>query len=353
MGCGGSKDDADAPGTISSPTFVTSLPSGELCIACKQSLNVITSGGEPVRQIPKMDAPRGIVAMGDVLFVSELNTHCVRKLKLGDGSQLASFGSKGAGDGELQFPGCVRACSHTHTHHTYYRNQRYVTASCVRSTHPSPGLPRLARGLACMGDTLYVADWGNKRVVALSMDLTFKFSFRKGADAMEPCGIAASDKELFVSDQAAHQLHVFSPTGDFLRSIGANGTQPGQFKSPCGVTYIGGILFVAEYVGRRVQALETDGTPLQVCSSSLGPLASAPRGGRYASASLPRLSVAATPQRRCHASASLPRLRPGAARGGRDLALRSVRRKATAPHRGLHAIRHRRAARSLKYHRSA
>ena len=178
-----------------------------------------------------------------------------------------------------------------------------------------------------MGDTLYIADWGNKRVVALSMDLTFKFSFRKGADAMEPCGIAASDKELFVSDQAAHQLHVFSPTGEFLRSIGANGTQPGQFKSPCGVTYIGGILFVAEYVGRRVQALETDGTPLQVCSSSLGPSA--------------------------YASAPLPRLRAGAARGGRDLALRSLRRKATAPHRGLHAIRHRRAARSPKWHLSA
>ena len=142
-----------------------------------------------------------------------------------------------------------------------------------------------------MGDTLYVADWGNKRVVALTTDLTFKFSFRKGADAMEPCGIAASDKELFVSDQAAHQLHVFSPTGDFLRSIGANGTQPGQFKSPCGVTCIGGILFVAEYVGRRVQALETDGTPLQVCSSPLAPpLAPWPRGGRYASdALLPRL----------------------------------------------------------------
>ena len=147
-----------------------------------------------------------------------------------------------------------------------------------------------------MGDTLYVADWGNKRVVALTTDLTFKFSFRKGVDAMEPCGIAASDKELFVSDQAAHQLHVFSPTGEFLRSIGANGTQPGQFKSPCGVTYIGGILFVAEYVGRRVQALETDGTPLQVCSSSLGPVCSslAPAVGArplaYASdAPLPRL----------------------------------------------------------------
>ncbi len=182
-----------------------------------------------------------------------------------------------------------------------------------------------------MGDTLYVADWGNKRVVALTTDLTFKFSFRKGADAMEPCGIAASDKELFVSDQAAHQLHVFSPTGEFLRSIGANGTQPGQFKSPCGVTCIGGILFVAEYVGRRVQALETDGTPLQVCSSSLGP-SLGPLAPRWA---LRLRCAAVTP----------PRL-PGAARGGRDLALRSLRRKATAPHRRLHALRHRRAAHS-------
>jgi len=93
------------------------------------------------------------------------------------------------------------------------------------------------------------------------------------------------------------QLHVFSPTGEFLRSIGANGTQPGQFKSTCGVTYIGAIIFfVAEYVGRRVRALETDGTPLQVCSSSLGPVCSslAPavraRPLAYASdAPLPRL----------------------------------------------------------------
>ena len=122
-----------------------------------------------------------------------------------------------------------------------------------------------------MGDTLYVADWGNQRVVALTKDLAFKFSFRKGADAMEPCGIAASDTELFVSDQTAHQLHVFSPAGEFLRSIGANGSQPGQFKSPCGVTCVVGVLFVAEYVGRRVQALETDGTPLQVCSTSFAP----------------------------------------------------------------------------------
>ena len=116
MGCGGSKGGADAPGTISSPTFVTGLPSGELCIACKQSINVISSGGEPVRQIPKLDAPRGIVAQGDVLFVCELNNHCVRKLRLGDGSQLTSFGSKGSGDGELQFPGCARFQARVHTY---------------------------------------------------------------------------------------------------------------------------------------------------------------------------------------------------------------------------------------------
>ena len=160
MGCGGSKGGTDAPGTISSPTFVTGLPNGELCIACKQTLNVITSGGEPVRQIPKLDAPRGIVAMGDALFVCELNTHCVRKLKLGDGSQLASFGSKGAGDGELQFPGYThahtharaRARTHTHTHaraltHTHtgtsalsHRSLVYpLGASPLASTHMASG----------------------------------------------------------------------------------------------------------------------------------------------------------------------------------------------------------------------
>ena len=141
MGCGGSKGGSDAPGTISSPTFVTGLPNGELCIACKQTLNVITSGGEPVRQIPKLDAPRGIVATGDALFVCELNTHCVRKLKLGDGSQLASFGSKGAGDGELQFPGYTHAHTQTHT-----RARRHARARTQTHTHrPEPALCHIAR----------------------------------------------------------------------------------------------------------------------------------------------------------------------------------------------------------------
>ena len=140
MGCGGSKGGTDAPGTISSPTFVTGLPNGELCIACKQTLNVITSGGEPVRQIPKLDAPRGIVAMGDALFVCELNTHCVRKLKLGDGSQLASFGSKGAGDGELQFPGYTHAHTHTGTSALSHRSLVYpLGASPLASTHVASG----------------------------------------------------------------------------------------------------------------------------------------------------------------------------------------------------------------------
>jgi len=79
-----------------------------------------------------MDAPRGIVAMGDVLFVSELNSHCVRKLKLGDGSQLASFGSMGAGDGSCSFRG-EGMLAHTHTL-AHDRNQRSATTLCVRST---------------------------------------------------------------------------------------------------------------------------------------------------------------------------------------------------------------------------
>ena len=144
MGCGGSKGGSDAPGTISSPTFVTGLPNGELCIACKQTLNVITSGGEPVRQIPKLDAPRGIVAMGDALFVCELNTHCVRKLKLGDGSQLASFGSKGAGDGELQFPGYTHAHTQTHTRarrHARARTQTHTPARTSALSHRSLAHP--------------------------------------------------------------------------------------------------------------------------------------------------------------------------------------------------------------------
>ena len=71
------------------------------------------------------------------------------------------------------------------------------------------------------GGTLYVADWGNRRVVALdakSLQFNFAFTHKSSEGAIEPCGVA------------------------------------------CG----SGEVFVAEYVGQRVQALQLDGTPIQV-----------------------------------------------------------------------------------------
>ena len=118
------------------------------------------------------------------------------------------------------------------------------------------------------GGTLYVAEWGNRRVVALdAKSLQFKFAFthKSSEGAIEPCGVACGSGEVFVADQNAHQVQVFSATdGAHVRSLGENGTKPGQFKSPSGIVVLRGVLFVAEYVGQRVQALQLDGTPIQV-----------------------------------------------------------------------------------------
>ena len=230
MGCGGSKD--DQPGSLTSPTFLALLPGDELCISCQSALHVITTGGEPVRLLGKgrVDAPRGVVQVGSDVFVCEMQGCRVQRLNAASGATVASYGTKGSGDGQLDFP--------------------------------------MGLALSADGGTLYVADWGNRRVVALdAKSLQFKFAFthKSSEGAIEPCGVACGSGEVFVADQNAHQVQVFSATdGTHVRSLGENGTKPGQFKSPSGIVVLRGVLFVAEYVGQRVQALQLDGTPIQV-----------------------------------------------------------------------------------------
>ena len=50
----------------------------------------------------------------------------------------------------------------------------------------------------------------------------------------------------------------------FARAFGGEGSAPGRFTFPAGVTVVRGLLVVSEYRGKRLQVLTPTGVPLQV-----------------------------------------------------------------------------------------
>ena len=115
----------------------------------------------------------------EALYVADNQDHCVQKLRLADGAHLCrigagALGDVSSGDGEGQFDAPVGLC--------------------------------VAEGV------LYVCDENNCRVVALGVDLVWRYAFgRQGSGDGEferPVGVVMHDNELYVVDQDTHRVQV-------------------------------------------------------------------------------------------------------------------------------------------------
>ncbi|PRQ06623.1 peptidyl-alpha-hydroxyglycine alpha-amidating lyase family protein [Enhygromyxa salina] len=126
-----------------------------------------------------------------------------------------------------------------------------------------PGQFAVPHGIAWDGDALlYVADRGNRRVQAFGLDGTFEFAWV--ADELgRPYGIdVAPSGELVVIDGGdlpatgpdRSRVVILSPEGEIRATLGAFGSQDGQFRLGHDVA-VGddGTIYVVDAWGRRVQ----------------------------------------------------------------------------------------------------
>lgn len=82
----------------------------------------------------------------------------------------------------------------------------------------------------------------------------------KGA-LKRPCGISVQPAtgRIYVADSAAHQIVIFSPTGEEVARLGRRGTSPGEFNFPIDVTVDHqGRIYVADALNSRVQQIAPD-----------------------------------------------------------------------------------------------
>ena len=72
--------------------------------------------------------------------------------------------------------------------------------------------------------------------------------------------VADEDEDLYVSDEAAHRISVFSREGDLLRIWGEHGDAAGRLDRPSGLALDGqGNIYVADTLNHRIQRFTTRG----------------------------------------------------------------------------------------------
>ncbi len=67
---------------------------------------------------------------------------------------------------------------------------------------------------------------------------------------------------IYVADTKAHNIKVFSRSGQLQRTIGQPGTDPGTFNAPTHIDFVNNRLYVVDTLNARVQTLTPEGKPL-------------------------------------------------------------------------------------------
>ena len=114
---------------------------------------------------------------------------------------------------------------------------------------------------------LWVVDTHNHRLIeydengvfirTLGSEGTGPGQFKSPVDAT-----FSDDGRLFVADQGNHRIQVFSAEGTFLKEWGSLGTANGQFDAPSGVLVQGQTLYVVDLNNGRIQTFNLEGTYL-------------------------------------------------------------------------------------------
>ncbi|HEX3691976.1 MAG TPA: 6-bladed beta-propeller [Solirubrobacteraceae bacterium] len=119
-------------------------------------------------------------------------------------------------------------------------------------------------GLVISGEDLYVADAGNNRVQELGVKGEFIRSF--GSVGTEPGKLKtpfalALDAfgNVWVADRGNNRISEFTEAGTYIGSFGALGSGAGQFKEPSGIAFSGESVYVVDSGNNRVQQLTLSG----------------------------------------------------------------------------------------------
>ncbi len=183
---------------------------------------VFDRSGKLALTIEGLSRPTGLAfdPVAKRLYVADTLAHKVDVFDT-DGAKLFSFGRRGIGEGEFNYP-----------------------------THVS-----------IWGNRLYVNDTMNFRVQSFMLDGSPLASFGShgdgSGDLAQPKGVAVDAAgHIYVADTLFNRVQIFDPNGVFLLAFGGEGIGAGLFWLPAGVFIAENRIFVADSYNRRIQVFE-------------------------------------------------------------------------------------------------
>ena len=216
----------------------------------------------------QFEEPCGVVVDGDgnILVVDEYN-HRIQKFTE-DGKFLTAVGQKG--NKHLAFSGPVGVAinhrnrkvyiSDTSNHRTQILNANLTFSNSFGSRGSGDGQLNYPWDVAfdCTGN-VYVADGGSHRVQVFTAEGKFLRKFGKygsgDGELKLPSSVSIdSDDVVYVTERDNHRVSMFTSEGQFLRSFGTKGKEPGHFNDPRGIAVDrDGLVYVSDTHNYRIQ----------------------------------------------------------------------------------------------------
>lgn len=142
----------------------------------------------------------------------------------------------------------------------------------------APGETFESEFMTILDGLLFIAEAGNHRISVFNMAGEFEYSFgglgdHEGAMNRPEAAKHDSTKRILVADFGNHRVQFFTPAGEFQGTFGSEGSEPGQFRRPTGIAVDAqDNIYVCDSGNNRVQVFDPEGNFLyQFGSRGTGP----------------------------------------------------------------------------------
>lgn len=218
-----------APGEVYSPTGLDVDTQGGVYVSDGGHAKIVVydSQGAFSREIEVEGTPLAPLIDGPRMFLT--TTDSVKVLDQADGNELTSWGTRGKGEEEFDFPNGIG-----------FDSDRQMLVV-------SDGNNLRVKALNLQGDTLWI--YGKPPRSMNETDREFGL----------PGGLAMANGFVFVVDPLDSVIHILDMDGQKIGEVGQPGDDPIEFSYPSSIAYMGGNRFVvAEWGNQRLQILDID-----------------------------------------------------------------------------------------------